>query len=119
MRIASLAVAFGALISTFLAVTAGKNSHAEERGPLLTGAAAFTDWRADAPGVRRKITPDDLPPPHATRSASNGPRVTSRPANAQLQVPPGFQVALFASGFSDPRSLVTAPNGDIFVAESE
>jgi len=118
MRIASLAVAFGALISTFLAVTAGKNSHAEERGPLLTGAAAFTDWRADAPGVRRKITPDDLPPPYATRPASNGPRVVRRPAHAQPKVPPGFQVDLFASRLDEPRTLVTAPNGDIFVAES-
>jgi len=118
MRIASLAVAFGALMSTFLAVTAGKNSHAEERGPLLTGAAAFTDWRADAPGVRRKITPDDLPPPYATRPASNGPRVVRRPAHAQPKVPPGFQVDLFASRLDEPRTLVTAPNGDIFVAES-
>jgi len=118
MRIASLAVAFGALISTFLAVTAGKNSHAEERGPLLTGAAAFTDWRADAPGVRRRITPDDLPPPYATRPASNGPRVVRRPAHAQPKVPPGFQVDLFASRLDEPRTLVTAPNGDIFVAES-
>ena len=24
---------------------------------VLTGAAAYGDWRADAPGVRRKITP--------------------------------------------------------------
>ena len=25
--------------------------------PALTGAAAYGDWRMDAPGVRRKITP--------------------------------------------------------------
>jgi glucose/arabinose dehydrogenase len=117
MRIEMHAITAGALACVLVAATA-PTSHAADRGKLLAGAAAFTDWRADAPGVRRKITPDDLPPPHATRSASNGPRVTSRPANAQLQVPPGFQVELFASGFSDPRSLVTAPNGDIFVAES-
>ena len=118
MRIATSAVAAGALISAFLAATAWKNSHAEERGPLLTGAAAFTDWRADAPGVRRRITPDDLPPPYATRPASNGPRVVRRPAHAQPKVPPGFQVELFASRLDEPRTLVTAPNGDVFVAES-
>jgi glucose/arabinose dehydrogenase len=33
-------------------------------------------------------------------------------------VPPGFEVNLFASGLAGPRTLRTAPNGDIFVAES-
>jgi glucose/arabinose dehydrogenase len=94
-------------------------SDAAERGGLLTGVAAFGDWRADAPLVRRKITVADLPPPFATRSANNDARVVRRPATAILKVPPGFRVELFASGLTDPRSLVTAPNGDIFVAESE
>jgi hypothetical protein len=34
-------------------------------------------------------------------------------------VPPGFQAELFASDLKDPRALVVAPNGDVFVAESE
>lgn len=114
MRFQSLAVVAGTLMS----VLVGAGSDAAEPGQLLSGAAAFTDWRADGPGVRRKITPDDLPAPFATRAASNGPRVVSRPAGAQLKVPPGFQVELFASGLAEPRTLVTAPNGDIFVAES-
>ncbi|HEU4357374.1 MAG TPA: hypothetical protein VFR54_02880 [Xanthobacteraceae bacterium] len=42
-------------------------------GELLVGKAALGDWRTDAPLVRRKIT--ELPPPYATRSASNPPRV--------------------------------------------
>ena len=33
-------------------------------------------------------------------------------------VPNGFKVTLFASGLDTPRYLLTAPNGDIFVAES-
>src|SRR5437879_7756904 len=118
MRIPSLAIAAGALISGLLAATAWQGADAAERGQLLSGTAAFGDWRADAPGVRRKITPDDLPAPFATRAASNGPRVVPRPASAALKVPPGFQVELFASGLDEPRTLVTAPNGDIFVAES-
>jgi glucose/arabinose dehydrogenase len=118
MRIATHAIASAALMSVLVAAT-DRNAHAAERGQLLAGTAAFTDWRADAPGLRRRITPADLPAPYATRTASNGPRVTSRPANAQPQVPPGFQVELFASGLSDPRSLLTAPNGDIFVAETQ
>ncbi|MGB7037135.1 MAG: sorbosone dehydrogenase family protein, partial [Xanthobacteraceae bacterium] len=34
-------------------------------------------------------------------------------------VPNGFEVNLFASGLSGPRIVRTAPNGDVFVAESE
>jgi len=51
---------------------------------LLTGKAAMGDWTGDAPGVRRKITVADLPPPNENRSASNSPRVVSRPRGAQL-----------------------------------
>ena len=76
------------------------------------------DWTGDAPGVRRKITVADLPPPNATRSANNSPRVVSRPPGAQLHVPAGFRIEEYAPGFRDPRVLLTAPNGDIFVVES-
>jgi hypothetical protein len=86
-------------------------------GELLIGKAAFGDWRTDAPLVRRKIT--DLPPPYATRSASNPPRVIAKPVSAAPNVPPGFQVELFASNLRDPRTVRVAPNGDIFIAESE
>jgi glucose/arabinose dehydrogenase len=85
---------------------------------LRTGRAAFGDWTEDAPGVRRKITVVDLPPPNNTRSADNGPDIVSRPTGAQLHVPSGFRIEEYASGFRDPRYLVTAPNGDIFVTES-
>ncbi len=76
-------------------------------------------WTTDAPGVRRKITIADLPPPFATESANNGPHVVEQPPGAQLHVPSGFNVQEYASGFRNPRSLHTAPNGDIFVIESE
>ena len=76
------------------------------------------DWTEDAPGVRRKITIRDLPPPNQTRSANNDADVVSRPRDAQLHVPPGFKIAEYASGFRDPRYLLAAPNGDIFVVES-
>ena len=76
------------------------------------------DWKSDAPGVRRKITVNDLPAPSSNVFAINRARVINRPANAQPQVPPGFKIELYASGFHDPRFLLTAPNGDIFVVES-
>src|SRR5258706_14706503 len=46
--------------------------------PVLMGPAAYGDWRVDAPGVRRKITPADRPPPYATASANNGPTLQQR-----------------------------------------
>src|SRR5437899_3793843 len=91
---------------------------AAESGRLLIGKAAMGDWTADAPGVRRKIAVNDLPAPSSNVFAINRARVVDRPANAQPQVPPGFRIELYASGFRDPRFLLTAPNGDIFVVES-
>ena len=38
---------------------------------MLKGEAAFGDWHADKPGVRRLIKPEDLPKPFVTKSASN------------------------------------------------
>jgi glucose/arabinose dehydrogenase len=86
--------------------------------PVRTGQAAFGDWRADAPGVVRKITPDALPAPFATRSAGQTASVIVRPAAATPHGPPGFEATLFATGLDQPRTMRTAPNGDIFVAES-
>jgi glucose/arabinose dehydrogenase/cytochrome c2 len=85
---------------------------------VLTGKAAFGDYRADGPGVRRHFTVADLPPPGASESAHNPPDVTQQPAGFALHAPPGFSVELFAKGLEDPRLMRTAPNGDIFVAES-
>jgi glucose/arabinose dehydrogenase len=86
--------------------------------PVLTGAAAYGDWRSDAPGVRRKITPADMPPPYETASADRGPTVVARPADAWPKAPPGFVVELFASGLDNPRLIRVSPSGDVFVAES-
>ena len=77
-----------------------------------------SDWHQDAPGARHKITIDDLPAPYATKSAQNDARVVRRPPDAQLHVPPGFKIEECAHGFDNPRFLLTAPNGDIFVTES-
>ncbi len=98
--------------------TASSAPEAAPVGPVLTGAAAFGDWRGDAPGVRRLIRPTDLPPPYASRSSSNSPDVVARPDHAALHVPPGFTVTLFADGLRGPRLMRTAPNGDVFVAET-
>jgi glucose/arabinose dehydrogenase len=84
----------------------------------LTGTAAFGDWRADKPGLVRLIRPSDLPKPGATASSANVSHVVPRPASAMPQVPAGFKIELLAEGLSGPREMRTAPNGDIFVAET-
>jgi glucose/arabinose dehydrogenase len=119
-RCAIIAVAVTAALascSLLLAPAVLAQGASDSIGELLEGKAAFGDWRSDAPLVRRKIT--ELPPPYATRSAANSPRVIAKPAAAAPKVPPGFQVELFAANLRDPRVLRVAPNGDIFVAESE
>jgi len=86
--------------------------------PLLTGKDAFGDWKADKPGVRRLIKPQDLQAPFVTESASNGPGVAERPEGANPVVLPGFTAELIASGIANPRVVRVAPNGDLFVANS-
>jgi glucose/arabinose dehydrogenase len=49
---------------------------------------------------------------------TNDPVVASAPPDFRPQVPPGFKVSVFASGFEVPRWLAVAPGGDIFVADS-
>ncbi|HEY1943338.1 MAG TPA: PQQ-dependent sugar dehydrogenase [Roseiarcus sp.] len=83
-----------------------------------TGAAAYGDWRSDAPGVRRKITPADMPALGASQVSTGMSRIVPRRDGALPKVPPGFAVSLFAAGFNQPRVIRVAPNGDIFVAES-
>ncbi|HKW52598.1 MAG TPA: sorbosone dehydrogenase family protein, partial [Stellaceae bacterium] len=67
----------------------------------------------------RHITAADLPAPYATQSATNHGHVVPRPKGAMPQVPRGFTVSEFATGLSAPRLLRVAPNGDIFVAETD
>jgi glucose/arabinose dehydrogenase len=86
---------------------------------LLEGAAAFGDWRADRPGTRRLIRPQDLPAPDAAQSARNFVRIVRRTNDQKPIVPNGFEVNLFASGLVAPRLIRAAPNGDIFVAETD
>jgi glucose/arabinose dehydrogenase len=106
----------------------------------LTGQAAFTDWSQQQPGVRHKITLADLPEPNPAESVDNGPQVIPRPANAWPVAPAGFKVTLYAGGdstpmqrsenrretnlaasgtFVMPRLIRTAPNGDLFLSDSQ
>ncbi len=63
--------------------------------------------------------PNKLAAPFHTESARRPSRVIPQPADAKLTVPKGFKVNVYAEGgFTYPRWMVLAPNGDIFVADS-
>ncbi|HMA52717.1 MAG TPA: c-type cytochrome, partial [Magnetospirillaceae bacterium] len=103
-------------------------SGASAAAPAATSAAApfnappptppFTDFRYESPGTIHKVTVADLPQPFATESAGNPPKVVPRPEGAWPKALPGFKVELYAEGLTSPRLTRTAPNGDVFVAET-
>jgi glucose/arabinose dehydrogenase len=85
----------------------------------LVGRDAFGSWQLDKPGTVRLIRPQDLPELGASPSGANFSRIAARPAGAVPQVPHGFKIDLFAEGLSGPRIVRVAPNGDVFVAETQ
>jgi glucose/arabinose dehydrogenase len=86
---------------------------------VLTGQAAFTDAAHESPGIRRHLTVADLPAPAPQESVDNGPTIVPRPQSVLPIAPKGFKVELYATGLDNPRLIRTAPNGDLFLAESE
>lgn len=118
MRLIAATVAAAAIIVGGLFAARAFSASAKATN-VLTGQAAFASYTNEKPGTFRKITVRDLPEPYATTSVRNAPsRIVPRPDNAWPQVPQGFQVQLFATGFREPRLMRTAPNGDVFLADS-
>lgn len=76
---------------------------------------------ATAPALKRyHIRAADLPPAYDTPDAVNPPKVVQRPAGASLTLPPRFHIEPFAEGgFERPRGLKLAPNGDVFLTDSQ
>ncbi len=112
---------FGALAcgAMFLIAPSPKPDESDVKN-VITGRAAFDDYRTEKPGDFRKITVADLPQPFATQSSGNPPKDVPRPANMWPKAPAGFEVQLYANdGMTLPRKLRTAPNGDLFLADSE
>ncbi len=109
----------------------------------LTGPAAFADWTQQKPGALRKLSVADLAQPEPAQSVRNQPHIVPRPQNAWPIAPPGFKVTLYAGGdngpspspdqqhsqqqgtrpprqgtFRQPRFILAAPNGDLFLSDS-
>ncbi|MGE5327695.1 MAG: PQQ-dependent sugar dehydrogenase [Deltaproteobacteria bacterium] len=115
----------GAAIALGLASLLFVASRGEYRGLRTYAAAAgtpdigpYVDFHGQAPGRVHRITPADLPKPYATKSVANPPKIVPRPSGAMPQAPAGFKVQLYADNLKGPRLIRTAPNGDLFVAES-
>jgi glucose/arabinose dehydrogenase len=83
---------------------------------LLTGSAALA---ADTPGQRFSISPASLARPGATPAADNNSQPIARPAGALPKAPDGFAVSIFAGNLPHARWMALAPNGDVFLAESD
>jgi glucose/arabinose dehydrogenase len=104
--------------------------------------APFADWAQQKPGAMHKVTPADLPPPAQDQSVDNGPSLIPRPEDAWPHAPAGYKVTLYAGGaakpfdraeqqqalsaatksdgiFKEPRLIRTAPNGDLFLSDSQ
>ena len=99
-----------------LVFTAAFSADGSKIADLLTGKSAFVDARNVKPGMFRKITESDLPKPYATFSASNT-QAAQRPDGALPQAPAGLRSSIYSTAQST-ASDSTAPNGDLFLAES-
>jgi glucose/arabinose dehydrogenase len=71
----------------------------------------------DGPLKSYLIRPGDLPPPGD--GTANPPQIVPRPAGAELHLPPGFTIGVFAEGgFKTLRWAMEGPGGDIFVTDT-
>ncbi len=115
------------LIAYFEALKAGTFSEAPPpprfRPPPPAVAAGppkgDADWKKDVPGRRHRIDVSALPAAYDTPAAVSFPRFVDKPADAKLQVPAGFKVDVFAKDLPGVRNLRVAPNGDVFLAQTQ
>ena len=107
----------GAVLVTFLAAaTTVCQTNTQQPAAPPPGMPSIVNF--DKPPVT-SIDPKTLPPPFHTESARRLSRQVAQPADAKLSVPKGFKVNVFAEGgFTYPRWMALAPNGDVFLADS-
>jgi glucose/arabinose dehydrogenase len=84
-----------------------------------TVLAGSTAMAADEPGQHFSLSPAQLAKPYATPAVDNSSEKMVRPAGAMPKAPPGFSVTVFAPYVPGARFMAVAPNGDVFVAESD
>ena len=109
-RAARSALALIAASHLLVAFAFAQAGQAPASGKSTNGAKALE---------HHEISPASLPPPAASSSKVNFPKMAPRPAGAEFITPDGFRVSTFAEGdFKEPRWMALAPNNDVFLAES-
>lgn len=79
-------------------------------GAALLVSATALFFAADGP---------KLPPPYATKSANNPPRVVPGPSGAHLNTPPGFHMEIWsADTYRRPRFMMLGPHNEVLLADS-
>ena len=73
------------------------------------GASPFTDYTTERTGKRVRITPADLPPPRATKSADNPPRLVKRPKGACRRPRPGSRSSSTPTGWRSRGCSASRP----------
>jgi glucose/arabinose dehydrogenase len=82
---------------------------------LTGGIDAVNSQETAGVGPSGKIK---LPPPFATRSASNNPKVLGWPKARMPRPAQGLEVSLFAEDLDYPRLAYVLPNEDVLVVEA-
>ncbi len=72
----------------------------------------------DPDSVQTQVASLTLPPPYATESVRNEGKAIGWKDGQMPTAPAGFKVEKFAADLEHPRWIYQAPNGDVFVAES-
>ncbi|MBB4078059.1 hypothetical protein GGR28_000660 [Lewinella aquimaris] len=91
---------------------------------LISCASKVSPERKDALAaqgpdvVETAIGPLTLPSPYSSESAMKFSEIVDWPQGVTPQAPEGFVVNRFADKLQHPRSTYVAPNGDVFVVES-
>lgn len=92
---------------------------ARATGASLVLLVSFAARAADKPGQTFDVVPQSMPAPYATPAVANSSVVVPRPSGALPEAPPGFKVSIFADGLFQPRFMLVAPNGDVFLTQPD
>ncbi len=68
--------------------------------------------------AQRPVNDAELDEPYATPHARNTPRVVEQPEGAELSLPKGFEISVWAEDFQRPRFMLLGPNHEVLVSDS-
>lgn len=97
------------LLYTYILLTATLSACSQKKKPNPADAASVNT------ASQQQV---DLPPPYQTKSTTTYCKVTGWPVGKTPVAPAGFKVTEFAGQLDNPRNILIAPNGDVFVAQA-